>query len=327
MKVPPEIVSFLKQNDNFFIATHINPEGDAIGSSLALAMALEALGKRTTVFDTDGVPLLYHYLPSKEKVVTEVPAGREEMTLLLLDCNMPGRAGLNGEGFKATAVIDHHETESAFGEVRWIEADAAATGIMVFFLIKELGVPMTKEMAVNLYTAIAVDTGTFRFGNTDREVLSVASELAAAGVKPGFISNNLYESWSTSRFLLLIMVLNTLDIREGVAFVNVTREMFRKTGTSPDDTENFSGYPRMMKDAAIAAFFRETDDDEWKASLRSKGDINVARIAKAFGGGGHKNAAGYTVKGDIEFAKTSLLEKLHVAAAPPREAGTTSVHR
>ena len=129
-------------------------------------------------------------------------------------------------------------------------------------------------------------------------------------MKPGYIANNLYETWSEPRFQLLIMALNTLDIKNGVAFTCVTQEMFRKTGTGPEDTENFAGFPRMMKDIGISAFFRQIDGDEWKVSLRSKGDFDVARIAVLFGGGGHKNAAGYIIKADLEAAKKALLAKL-----------------
>jgi len=311
MKVPPELLSFLREREDFFIATHINPEGDALGSSLALSMALETLGKKTVVYDRDGVPEIYKYLPGQERFVHSIQNVQSSaFNLLLLDCNTPERAGIEGLSFKASAVIDHHETVTNFGDARWVEPGAAATGLMIFSLIKELGAELTKEIALNLYSAIAIDTGTFRFGNTSSEVLRVAAELVEAGARPGFVANNLYETWSERRFRLLIMCLNTLEIRDGVAFTVVNREMFRDTGASPEDTENFSGFPRMMKDIAISAFFREIDPDEWKVSLRSKGEINVADVAASFEGGGHKNAAGYTIKAAIKDAKQALLDKI-----------------
>ena len=311
MKVPPELLSFLREKDDFFIATHINPEGDALGSSLALSTALETLGKKTLVYNRDGVPEIYKYLPGQERFILSIQ-GLESaaFNLLLLDCNTAERAGIEGLGFKSSAVIDHHETEAAFGGTKWIEPKAAATGLMVFYVIKALGVELTRDIAVNLYSAIAIDTGTFRFGNTTAEVLRVAAELAEAGAKPGYVANNLYETWSEQRFRLLIMTLNTLEIRDGVAFTHVTNEMFGKTGATPEDTENFSGFPRMMKDIGISAFFRETAANEWKASLRSRGEINVADLASSFGGGGHKNAAGYTIKVAIEDAKQALLDRI-----------------
>lgn len=308
MKVPHKLLSFLREEGDFFIATHINPEGDAIGSSLALSMALETFGKKTVVYDRDGVPEIYKYLPGQEKLVRSVEGIEPSaFNLVLLDCSTQERAGIEGLSFKSSAVIDHHETENNFGDIKWIKPGGAATGLMIFYILKELGVELTLEIAVNLYSAIAVDTGNFRFGNTTAEVLRAAAELAEAGVKPGYVANNLYETWSEQRFNLLIMALNTLEIKDGVAFTHVTQEMFRKTGAEPEDTENFSGFPRMMNAVVISAFFREIRDREWKVSLRSRGETNVASTAASFGGGGHKNAAGYSTNGSIEDVKRALL--------------------
>jgi len=311
MNIPPELLTFLREKNDFFIATHINPEGDALGSSLALSMALNALGKNTVLFDRDGVPEFYRFLPGYEKIMqTFANLQPAAFNLLLLDCNTLSRAGIEALNFRQSAIIDHHETESDFGDIRWIEPKAAATGLMIFYLIKELGVGITKEMAINLYTAIAIDTGTFRFGNTTAEVLRVAADLADSGVHPAFISGSLYETWSESRFHLLRMALLTLEIRNKVAFTFVNREMYKKTGAGPEDTENFSSFPRIMRDIKISVFFREIDDNYWKVSLRSKGDINVAVIASFFEGGGHKNAAGYHIKAPLDSAKETLLSKL-----------------
>lgn len=310
MKTPSKLLKFLREQDNFFIASHINPEGDAIGASIALSMALETLGKKTVVFNSDGVPEIYQYLPGREKVIqTAQGIDPAFFNLLLLDCNTVERAGIAGLSFKSSAVIDHHETEGDFGDIKWIEPRAAATGLMIYYILKELGVEFTRKIAVNLYSAIAIDTGTFRFGNTTAEVLRAAAELAEAGVKPGYVANNIYETWSEKRFRLLIMTLNTLEIKDSVAFTHVSSAMFAETGATPEDTENFSGFPRMMGSVSISAFFRETVHNEWKVSLRSRGETNVASIAVSFGGGGHKNAAGYTVKGTIKEVKKALLLK------------------
>jgi len=311
VKVPPEVLSFLKEQDRFFIATHINPEGDALGSSIALSMALEAMGKTTVVYDRDSVPEYYRFLPGHERVASSTSdLQTKDFHLALLDCNIPERAGIDGVQFRRALVIDHHETEKDFGDIKWVRPDAAATGIMVFYLIKELEMKITQEIAVNLYAALTIDTGTFRYANTSAEVLKVAAELVEAGANPAFISTNLYETWSEKRFRLFIMALNTLEIRENVAFTAVTRGMFRETSTTAEDTENFSGVPRMMVDIKISAFFRETDENHWKVSLRSKGDINVSRIASIFGGGGHKNAAGYRIKAPLNNAKEILMDEI-----------------
>jgi len=184
--------------------------------------------------------------------------------------------------------------------------------MMVYYLIKELGATITREMATNLYAAIAIDTGTFRYRNTTPEVLRVCASLIDSGADPASIAEAMYETWSEKRFRLLVSVLNTLEIVDGVAFTHATEEMFRETGASPDETENFSNFPRMIGDVKVSAFFREMDGGYLKASLRSRGDTNVARIAEVFDGGGHRNAAGYKIKADLRTAKERLLEALRV---------------
>ncbi len=311
--VPPkDLLNFLRNEDNFLLATHINPEGDAIGSAVALSMALEARGKKTVVYDRDIVPEFYRFLPGHERFINSIPSlVTGHWSLILLDCNTPERAGIDNLTFKYSLVIDHHETETDFGNVRWVEPETAATGMMIFYLIKEMGIKITRDIAINLYSAIAVDTGTFRYNNTTAEVLKVGAELIEAGAKPAYISNHLYETWSKERFALLIMTLSSLEIRDDVAITVVTKRMYKKTGTGTEDTENFSNFPRMMKDIKISAFFREIDNNYWKVSLRSSGDINVATVAALFEGGGHRNASGYKIKASLESAKEALLKAVN----------------
>ncbi len=311
MKVPRKLLSFLKREKRFFIATHVNPEGDALGSSIALSMALASLGKKTLLYNKDMVPLFYHFLPGNERFINLIPPSiQDAWPLILLDCNTIERAGLEGVRFKYSVVIDHHETESSFGNIRWIEPEAAATGMMIFHIIKALGVQITKDIAVNLYSSIAIDTGTFRYSNTTADVLTVSAALIEAGANPALISRNLYEMWSRKRFNLLIMVLNTLEIKNNIAIMVVTQEMFSKTGTTPEDIETFSGFPRRIADITVSALFREIRNNYWKVSLRSRGDVNVAKIATRFQGGGHKNAAGYGIKASLNTAKKALIEEV-----------------
>ncbi|MBI4823543.1 MAG: bifunctional oligoribonuclease/PAP phosphatase NrnA [Nitrospirae bacterium] len=308
-----DIASFIKGNDSFVLATHVNPEGDALGSAIALSMALSAIDKKTIVYDRDPVPEFYKFMPGWERVRNSLDGlNTSSMPLILLDCNDPERAGVENLTFKHTAVIDHHEVERGFGDIRWIEPSAPATGLMVYRLIKELGISITEDIAVNLYTAIAVDTGTFRYNNTTPEVLRIASSLVEAGALPSVVAEGLYETWSQERFRLLSKTLETLEIIDGIAITVITKDMFKDTGASSDDTENFVGYPRMMKDINVSALFRElAEGSGWKVSLRSKKDlVNVAVIAESFGGGGHRNAAGYKIKADLKTAKELLLKSL-----------------
>ncbi|MGD1075856.1 MAG: bifunctional oligoribonuclease/PAP phosphatase NrnA [Thermodesulfovibrionales bacterium] len=307
MRVPEKLLALINDENSFFISTHINPDGDALGSSLALSLALESLGKKTVLYDRDRVPEFYRFLPAHEKFSASLPSNGQP--LILLDCNEPGRAGLDDVVLPYSAVIDHHETVRDFGDIRWVDPHAAATGIMVYYLIKELGLEITQNIATNLYTAIAVDTGTFRYSNTNSELLRVCAELIDSGADPASISLALYEAWSERRFRLLIEVLNTLEIVDHIAFTFVTKEMFIGTGTTAEDTEHFSNFPRMMEHVEVSAFFRETDG-AWKVSLRSKGSVDVARIAERFNGGGHRNAAGYKITADIKTAKEELIKEI-----------------
>jgi phosphoesterase RecJ-like protein len=263
------------------------------------------------LYDRDPVPKYYLFLPGHRKFSTDLKkALRADPVLILLDCNSPERAALGSVSFRKTVVIDHHETERDFGDLRWVEKGAAATGMLIYAIIRSLGLKITPTMATNLYAAIAVDTGTFRYSNTTAEVLLAAADLVRAGAEPNRIAEHLYETWDYGRFRLFLMVMNTLERKDGVAIVHVTDEMFRQTATTAEDTENFANLPRRIEDVKVAAMFRETSSGEWKASLRSKGAANVARVAEQFGGGGHKNAAGFRIKGDLATAKKSLLKAL-----------------
>ncbi len=311
MKVPENIVSFLRERDDFLIATHISPEGDALGSSIALSMSLESIGKRVIVYDRDPVPSFYRFLPGHERFTNSINPEAKIQNLILLDCNTAERAELPEQVKQArpfSVVIDHHVTENDFGDLKWVVPSAAATGQMIFHLIKSMGIDISRDIATNLYTAIAIDTGTFRYSNTDASTLIDASELVRAGADPAFISTSLYDSWSRGRFELLIMTLNTLEIRDGIAITVVTKDMFQKTGTDAADTENFANFPRMIEDVKVSAFFREIEGG-WKVSLRSKGQVNVAQIASAFGGGGHRNAAGYKISKKLQDASEDLIKE------------------
>jgi len=310
MRVNNKLLTAFRRNEKFLIAAHISPDGDAIGSALALSSALESLGKRTFLYSRDPVPAYFAFLPGIGKFTYDIgPLLTEKPVLVLVDCNSPERAGLEQYSFERSIVIDHHETERDFGDVKWVERESAATGLMVFSLIKALGAELDKDMATNLFAAISVDTGSFRYGNTSSEALRACAELIEAGAEPGRLADLLYESWDRRRFHLLVEALNTLDIRDHVAMIHVTRKMLKKTGTSAEDTENFSNFPRMIGSVKISALLREVDRGAWKASLRSRGETNVAEIAEVFGGGGHRNAAGFRISGGLKTVKETLLKQ------------------
>jgi phosphoesterase RecJ-like protein len=328
MMPPLELLDFLRKEDGFLIATHMSPDGDGLGSALALSAAIETLGKKTVPKKTvlvckDTVPYQCKFLPGHEKFITfdklySSIADIKSYNLVLVDCNDISRLidiKQNPEIYTVlsslfSVVIDHHETEKPFGNIKWIEPDAAATGLLVFYLIRELGINIAVETAINLYAAIAVDTGHFRFDNTTSEVLRIAADLVDAGARPVEIYRWLFESWSEGRFELFMKVINTFYKEDGIAVVRVTRDMLKETHTVPDDIEHFVNFPKIMGDIRVSVLFNEIDDNYYKISLRSKDEINVAQVAEMFGGGGHKNAAGCRIKADFETAKSQLLSLL-----------------
>lgn len=309
--VPQAVLPFINSIERFLIVTHINPDGDALGSSIALALALEAMGRETQIYDRDGVPELYNFLPGRDRVTTQIDEGEvSDMALIMLDCNTPERAGLKDFTFSRSLVIDHHATEKDFGYIKWIDRDSPATGLMVYRLIRELGVKLTYEMALNLYVALSIDTGTFRFSNTTAESLHAAADFVEAGVDAGQVAVRLYQTWSENRYRLLAHNLNNTIFRGRVAVTAITNEMVEETQTRPDDTETFVNYPLLITDVTISALIKQVKEGLWKASLRSKGNINVGKVAEAFGGGGHQNAAGCTVEGNRESVTEKLFEEL-----------------
>lgn len=324
MKHPPEeLLDFLKKQDRYLIAMHRNPDGDAIGSASALALILRRLGKQTAVFCQDRVPEHYRFLPESAHVLSpEAFAENGQLIrhyehLVLVDCNdlhrvttHSGSGLLERNSWQKTLVIDHHATPSSFGDIRWIEADAAATGLMVLALADALDVPLTEAIATNLYAAMVVDTGNFRFENTSADVLYAAARLASAGANPTSVCRAIYESWSSGRLALFGKVLSTFEMIGSVALAFVNLQMFAETGTGPDDTETFVEFLKVNRDAEVALLIRELAPDNFKLSLRAKGTIDVAAVAAHFGGGGHKNAAGCEMRGSLASVKEQILKHL-----------------
>lgn len=317
---PEELINALKKLDRFLILTHSTPDGDALGSSLALKLLLEKLNKKAEIFAEKPIPFQYTFLPRIDYIndLREISVENFDV-LILVDCNKIKRVSYDQDILKRIEtfrgriiVIDHHITEEQNDNriIEWIDAQKAATGILIYHLIKYMKIEITEEIAANLYTAIIVDTGNFQFDNTTEEVFTVATELVKAGAKPSFIYERCFESWSKNRFKLFIKMLNNLEIYKSLAISHISKADFQNTNTTEADTERFVEFLRILKDIKLTALFREVDFEFIKVSIRSKGDIDVSFIAREFGGGGHKNAAGYRIKGSIKDAQAQLIEKL-----------------
>ena len=321
-RVPPAgLLDFIMDgaNGRFLVASHINPEGDALGSTLALVAALRALGKEAIAYNRDGTPEQFRFLPGWEGIRNVLPGRPGDFTLVLVDCQTHARAALEGAGFLKTLVVDHHEPDirkpgETAADIIWIEPSSPAAGLMVYDLIKALGVEIDRWMAENLYTAIATDTGSFRYANTTAGALDAAAALVRAGARPDEISRNVYETWTEKKMRLLCLVLQTLELRDGAAIMSVEAGMFKATGTGVEDTDNFTSFPRLLKDAQVAALLSEIEGGLIRGSLRSKGGVDVRLIARKFGGGGHINAAGFRTSAG-ENGLAGIREELFKAIA------------
>ena len=304
------VISELEKAPGVTILIHKSPDGDAIGSALALALVLEARGKETAIYCWDGVPYYYRFLPGWQRVRKVKEEGEVVFHPLVvgLDSSDLGRLPFLRDKPPGTVInIDHHPTNTRWGDLNLVEPQASATGEIVFGLLERWEVEITPHVAIALYTAIFTDTGGFRFSNTTDTSLLCCYKLVDLGAVPYEIATNVYESYSPGRMRLLGLALGTLSMAAGggVAWVVVTREMMETTGTGPEDTEEFVNFPKSIRGVEVALLFRETEEGV-KVSFRSKGRVDVAAIAASLGGGGHKAAAGC----DLDLSLDAAVERV-----------------
>jgi phosphoesterase RecJ-like protein len=215
-------------------------------------------------------------------------------------------------------VVDHHQTTGSDADFHFLDEHASSTGILIYKILKALEIELDKDIAENIYTTIISDTGSFSYSNTNSDTLRIAADLVDLGVEPSRISESLYETEPLRKIELLKLVMPTLEISEDetIASLYVDKHMYSETGTTRQDTEGLVNIPRSIKGVDVALFFRQEGSEqelEWKVSLRSKGRVNVAKIAEGFGGGGHERAAGCSVKGTISEVKTKVISSVREA--------------
>lgn len=310
-----EIVAEITAHDSFLITTHEGPDGDAVGSALALGLYLRRLGKEVTVFLCDPVPDLYAFLPLADQVVHAIPE-RHFDVCFVLDVGEFRRAGEEMANCKRIGKfinVDHHLHCESFGAINLIDSEAAATGVLVYRIIKAAGHEVDYDAALCIYTAVITDTGSFRYSNANPEAFLVAGEMVARGVNAWFIAEQLYESQPQKRLELLALALATLTVsgRGDVASITVTLDMYQQTGTNSELTDGFVNYPRSIRGVEVAVFFREINSGLYKVGFRSKGKVDVSALSAEFGGGGHHNAAGCMITGSL--AEVSDMVFSHLA--------------
>jgi phosphoesterase RecJ-like protein len=300
---------------------HVYPDGDVLGSQLGLGLALRAAGRTVTFACAHPVPDPFNFLPGAADVQQWKTSRNGFDLVVALDCPDPGRLGGLLEGARGPDArvlnIDHHGDNRRYGDINWVDTGAAATGEMVYDVVEAVGLPLTVDVAVNLYTAIVTDTGSFRYSNTTPKTFRVAARLVELGVDPARVATTVYETREPGGLRLLGQILQGVETAADgrVAWLVIDRGL----ADSPDlpEAEEFVNYPRSVRTAKVAVLFRELPDAV-KVSLRAKGEVDVARIAAGLGGGGHPNAAGVILRGSLAEAKTVVLGAVRQALAAGR---------
>jgi bifunctional oligoribonuclease and PAP phosphatase NrnA len=315
-----QVVQLIEQQQRFMITSHIRPDGDGLGSGLALYWMLRALGKDADVVLRDRVPPAYNVLPASDSVIVQDDVTERFDAAFVIECSDVDRPGLPSLKDQFVVNIDHHSTTVPFGDINWIDSTAAAVGEMIYNLCKALGVEVTKEIAECIYTALLTDTGSFHFSNTTERTLKIASELVRRGVEPARISQALFYSNPFSKIKLLGMVLSKLQRDESgrIAWITMDRATMYEADACEEDSDGIVNHALSVGDVEAVAFFKELSPGIYRISLRSKGKNNVAKLAELFGGGGHRNAAGCRIEGEFEDVKRRVIEGLQncVGVAP-----------
>jgi phosphoesterase RecJ-like protein len=310
------ILHLLRRGERFLVCSHSRPDGDAVGSMLAMGMLLGWMGKRADLVAADRIPSIYRRLPGAEGIQNAMRVHGPYDAVILLECDGLERTRLRGLEPFLHINIDHHATGRRFGAVNWIDRQAASVGEMVCRLIKAAGATVTTEMAVCLYTTLLTDTGGFCYGGTRASTFALAQELTLAGADPVKIAQDVYFSTATSKLLLLGTALSNLNREGRLAWLWVTHQDMIRTCAAEEDCEGIVNYAICIAGVEAAVFLRELPDQRIRLSLRSKGRVNVSTIAARLGGGGHDNAAGLTLDGPISHALEEILMELR-----PRVAG------
>jgi phosphoesterase RecJ-like protein len=309
---PPRLIeTLLEPSGGVLCLGHVHPDGDVLGTLFGLGLALGAAGATVTFAGPHPVPETLSFLPGADRWQVWKAAPGTFDIIIMTDCPNPDRSEglLKGACGPQTRVlnIDHHPDNRRYGTVDWIDPSAAATGEMVFDLVRALGLRVTPAVALNLFTAIHTDTGSFRYSNTTPRTFRIAAELAAAGADPALVSDHLYQQRAGDSLVQLGEVLRRVEISDDgqVAWLCVPRDLVSRAFL---EAEDLVGYPRSVRGVKVAVLFSEEAPGKIKASLRGKGDVPVNAIAHRFGGGGHENAAGCTLSGTLAEASAALLK-------------------
>ena len=302
-----------RATSRFLITSHARPDGDAVGSALAIAEILQHLGCESQIILADPPPLIYKSLPGVETILVDssVPSG--DTPAIILECDSIERTGLKGLEGRTLINIDHHASGRPYATLNWIDEHACAVAEMVYRIAVAAKVPITSAMATCLYAAILSDTGSFTYPSTSASTFELAHDLAEHGASPSEIARDLYFSNPESKIRLLAVALTNMKCEGPIAWSWVTDAEMERTGASAEDCEGVVNYLIGITGVESAVFLRElSPNGEFRLSIRSKGKIDVAQIAESFGGGGHRSASGCTLNGPLAVATERILTQLRM---------------
>lgn len=316
-----KIIDLIHAGQTILITSHRDPDGDSIGSQLALDGFLQSFGKPVRIVNHGLLPLRYAFLDPQKRIEEFNLAAQEKNfdfqpdLVFVLECSRLDRLGEVKRIIPAESTLvnmDHHPDNARFGTLNYLDSQASALGEIIYALLKDYGFPITPMMANQIYAAILTDTGRFKYSNTSARCLNICAELVKFGADPKMLTNRIYFDHSLSFLKLLGSILNSLEVRNGgkTCLVSIDRSLMSDYGVKPAEIEGIAGYSLFLSGVEIGALFTEIEEGKTKVSLRSQDHFDVSKLAKIFGGGGHRNAAGCTVNHDLEKAKTLVVDQI-----------------
>jgi phosphoesterase RecJ-like protein len=310
-----QIVEAVRARRRFVLSSHSRPDGDSIGSQLAMAYALRAMGKEVTVVNADPAPPPLMAFPGVPGIRIAPSADGDFDAAIIMECGDLKRTGVSGLERFFVINIDHHPGNTEYGQINWFNPGAAACAEMVYDLVRALEVPLSADIAAHIYLAILTDTGSFHYSSISTRTFDICRACLEAGVDPTLVARMVYDSNNLGRLKLFGAVLNAMQIDPSgrIASLHVDHEMTVAAGGTYEDTEGLVNMPLTVKGILASVFFKQEQGNEYRVSLRSKGDIDVNAIAKACGGGGHKNASGCTLTGALDELQKKIVEQLEGA--------------
>jgi phosphoesterase RecJ-like protein len=311
------VVERIHTGRRFVLSSHQRPDGDAIGSAMAAAFALRAIGKEADVVFDAPPPHFLQPFPGVDTIRVTKRVDETYDAAIIMECGALDRTGISGLDRSPVLNIDHHLGNTRYGAVNWVDESAAACGELVFALIEQLAVPLSRDAATHVYLAVLTDTGSFHFSHMTPRTFEIARRCVEAGADPQWIARTHYDSSTLGRVKIFGAVLNgmLLDPSGRAAILTITKAIAAASGASYDDTEGIINFPLTVKDIEAVAFVKEMDDGSWRVSLRSKGNVDVRAIASRFGGGGHVNASGCSATGDLVHVQKQFMQLLVEAIA------------